>query len=336
MQQVLSEICIIIVGLTGATRVTVNTFIKKQKRFEVIGSSIPIAAGLEQRFAIPPMLPKAAISLVRNVRTDSQFKNHPLLQVFPRAKSLAAYLLIDDEESQTTLTIWNPLSSFFSSDLLLVTMERFAEVLHQIISDHTAGNHLVETVPTGLSEAKPPYSGTALTSFLAATLISKQRLLARGGASYLALRQWRKDVKPYQLEALTAIKANPGDALEDLVAGEIKVAVVKVYGKLFDCVVPIPGGSSGVERSFSVRVAEKVASLLDIPLVLALKAKPVASGKSHPAKSAALQPFELLNPPKGNVLIIDDVASSGKHIELATIALRQATNYCTTVVWVAD
>ena len=85
-------------------------------------------------------------------------------------------------------------------------------------------------------------------------------------------------MKPYHLDALTAIKANPGDALEDLVAGEINVAVV----------------------------------------------------------SAALQPYELLNPPKGDVHIIDDVASSGKHIELATIALRQATNYCTTVVWVAD
>ncbi len=83
-------------------------------------------------------------------------------------------------------------------------------------------------------------------------LIKKQRLLARGGASYLALRQWRKGLKPCQLEAFRALKQFEDELFEDLVTKELKDAVVKVYGKLFEAIVPIPGGSSGNARSFSV------------------------------------------------------------------------------------
>jgi hypoxanthine phosphoribosyltransferase len=49
-----------------------------------------------------------------------------------------------------------------------------------------------------------------------------------------------------------------------------------------------------------------------------------------------LKPYGLREEVTGNVLIIDDVSTSGKHVELATNALKPFCKYSTAVVWVAD
>ena len=175
-----------------------------------------------------------------------------------------------------------------------------------------------------------------LSLFLFETLIRKRRLLARNGASYIALRQWRKPIKAHQIDALQAIKTDKSPAIVETIAEEIAQQIEKIYGKLFTHVVPIPGGSSGREASLSAAVAEIVAKKLGITLKNILRQPAVNQGKSHPKKSVTLQPYTTTEELSGNILVLDDVASSGRHIELAMQAIKKHSNYCTAVVWVAD
>ncbi len=100
-------------------------------------------------------------------------------------------------------------------------------------------------------------------------------------------------------------------------------------------VVPVPGGSSGKDDAFSILLAKSVARQLDIKFLDVLINSDTV-GSSHPKKSAKLQPFQVREKVSGNVLIVDDVATSGRHIELATLAIRPLCNFCTAVVWISD
>ncbi len=113
-------------------------------------------------------------------------------------------------------------------------------------------------------------------------------------------------------------------------------ATKRIYGTSFDVVVPIPCGSSGIENCLSVETARVVAEKLGIGFENVLVPAPVKKGASHPSKSSTLQPYKLSKPISGRALIIDDVASSGKHIELAWNALSGNCSHCAAMVWVSD
>ncbi len=100
----------------------------------------------------------------------------------------------------------------------------------------------------------------------------------------MALRQWRKPIKPYQLKAIMALKAADEHSCVNLIATEIAEQVQKVYGNLFTHIVPIPGGNSGSKRSFSVLIAEAVAKQLELPCKNVLVGEVLTVGKSHPKK----------------------------------------------------
>ena len=334
MQKILDEMCLLISGLLNAPRVAITKSYKRQKRIEIMASSAPFATDINRRLTLPLM--REPLIFSPNFRTDPEMNYEDLRELLPNIRSLAAYLIYDTNQFQTALVILNPPTTFFSDDRLVVIIERFAEILRQIIDMQAENESIPHHVAPGMFEEVHKYSSGPVNTFLSNTLVKKQRLLVRGGASYLALRRWRKELKPYQLEAFHALKSNHDSDFEDLVVAEFKEVITRLYGNLFNALVPIPGGSSGTERSFSVRVAEKLARELNIPMSMALQAAPVPIGKSHPSKSASLQPYVPVNPPVGNILIVDDVASSGRHIELATNALRNSANYVSSIVWVAD
>ena len=121
-----------------------------------------------------------------------------------------------------------------------------------------------------------------------------------------------------------------------MVAEELTTAIKRVYGGAFQNVVPVPGGSSGKKESFSMRIARRIASNLEIDYTPVLQAAPVRIGASHPQKSLRLQPYTVTDKIDGNVLIIDDVATTGRHMERANEVLRPMAKYCASVVWIAD
>lgn len=174
-------------------------------------------------------------------------------------------------------------------------------------------------------------------AFLLRTLPKKHRLLSRNGVAFTAVRTWRTALKEFQIAALKSIKEQPDrDGFADLVAGEMAEAINSQLGSSFFAqVVPIPGGSSGRVDAFSVRVAERLAVQLQCPMKIALRSD-AARGSSHPKKSARLGEYQVTESLAGPTLVVDDVISSGRHIELALKALRGKGGNCFAIGWIAN
>ena len=173
-------------------------------------------------------------------------------------------------------------------------------------------------------------------AFLLRTLPKKHRLLARNGVSFTAVRTWRSALKEYQIAALKSIKElTERDDVARTVAGEMAEAVTSQLGRNFiNHIVPIPGGSSGRSDAFSVRLADEMGKLLGCEMVPALRGN-VERGSSHPKKSARLGEYEVTTKLPGATLVVDDVITSGRHMELAVKALREKGVNCFAVGWIA-
>ena len=342
MKQLHEELCILVGAITASPRVML---IRSDK---LTGISKILATTLGEKMTVdtsgyPPILTKNNPVLhLASLKEDPDLIRNPITKLVPNAKSIAAYLIEETEKHRWIIAAWNPAITFFENDVALGLVERIARLCQRVFDQgFTKQEDAIEfvqnaTTQTILSEDATKFQAEPISKFLFDTLIVKQRLLGRNGAAYLALRQWRKPIKPYQLKAIEAIKAfHEHICLED-VASEIATAVQKIYGHLFTVIVPIPGGSSGREKSFSVALAETVAKKMNIPCKDILIGQPVAKGASHPKKSATLKPYTLREKVSGYVLVIDDVATSGRHIELAVQALKPNSDFCAAVAWISD
>ncbi len=342
MQQLKEEVCLLIGAITGSSRVSFVRINYEINKVEILASSLGLPRMYDMRFAFTPISPERPSILLPSFKKFPYIIGHPIFDIIPNLNSMAAYLVHDTPKHRTMLIAWNPSAGFFKNDNSITIVERLINVSKEIFSDkHPSKEHLNEMISNdvsknGFAETALVLNSEPLSKFLFETLISRKRLLARNGASYLALRQWRKSIKPYQLKALQAIKSDDAPISIEAIAVEMVRQIESVYGKLFNTLVPVPGGSSGRKKSFSVLIAERVAHGLKIPCRDILIPATVAKGASHPKKSVILQPYKLSEQLDGNVLIVDDVASSGKHIELATNAIKDTANYCTAVVWIAD
>jgi predicted amidophosphoribosyltransferase len=174
-----------------------------------------------------------------------------------------------------------------------------------------------------------------VSQFLEETLITGHRLLRRKDTSYLALRRWRSSIKPHQILALRALKADLPSGFVDRVAEEMAQAVRAVYGTVDACVVvPVPCGHSG-PGCLSVQLAHAVAARLGIATQEAFAAIEGASGSSHPRKNAKRPSMQLVERVERPVILVDDVASSGSHIDEAATLLRAQGVSVWSVAWIA-
>jgi hypothetical protein len=173
-----------------------------------------------------------------------------------------------------------------------------------------------------------------VSRFLDTTLVHRPRLLKRKKQPYLAVRSWRKTIKPQQLEALKALKAECPESFVELVAADLADTIVQTYGRVSNCVVvPMPCGNSG-PGCLSCKLGEAVARRLDIECVQAFADIPT-TGSSHPRKNINRPRMKCLRRVEKHVILIDDVATSGAHIEEACKLLSDACAIWP-VVWVAD
>jgi hypothetical protein len=342
VQQLQEELCFLIGAITGSSRVSFVLVDHEAQIIKVLASSLGAPRTYDIKYDVPMLTPERPVVLLPSFRKFPSIANHPIHELVPNLHSVAAYLLHHTSASKSMVAAWNPAQTFFKNDQSIAVVERLITLCKMLIPEmNEQGNvmpNLMQSTLTqiGLREETNIFNTEPISKFLFDTLIPKQRLLARNGVSYLALRQWRKAIKSYQIKALEALKSDVTPHCVDQIADEMATAVTKVYGKLFTEIVPIPGGSSGRERSLSVLLAEALALRLKLPCNPVLKSGAVAKGSSHPKKSAILQPYKLSGDVSGNVLIVDDVATSGRHIELATMAIKAQANYVTAVTWIAD
>jgi predicted amidophosphoribosyltransferase len=178
-----------------------------------------------------------------------------------------------------------------------------------------------------------PVGQEATAAFLLETLVQRRALRSRNDVSFVTLRCWRQSIRAHQISALRAIKRNAPASIAAEIAAEMGDDIRSLFGAgNFRAVVPMPCGNSGSERCLSVLIAQALARDLGLPVAHALALHP-ASGSSHPKTNLKRPPMRLVTPVDGPVLLIDDVATSGRHIEEATRLLRSTGASVLALAW---
>ena len=341
LDNIFVETCALTSVVTSASRSVLACRDTKSKTLQVLARCSSGPRVLDWRYRLPRLGPTHPTLMIRDASLDAELMAHPVLEEYPMLRSLAAYWIGTKDQKDYELQIWNPAPDFFDRPGMTGAIDHVVTILR---------NALINLPPFQLASAtlglSEPARGSlpmeavskthALTVFLHDTLVTKQRLLTRGACSYLALRQWRQNIKPYQINALAALKPDASEECVKSIAEEMTSSIQRVYGGAFQNVVPVPGGSSGKKESLSMRIARHIALNLEIDYAPVLQSAPVKKGASHPQKSLRLPPYTVSSKVDGNVLIIDDVATTGRHMERANEVLRPMAKYCASVVWIAD
>jgi hypoxanthine-guanine phosphoribosyltransferase len=175
-----------------------------------------------------------------------------------------------------------------------------------------------------------------VSRFLLETLVHSRRLNRSGQTSFIGLRKWRSPIKQYQISALKALKQEIPAGFVAAVADELAEAIRSVHGDVNQCiVVPVPCGSSGPD-CLSCQLATALARRLQLPMVQAFKHIDLPQGSSHPRRNIKRQPMALVEEIDQPVILVDDVATSGSHIDEAASLLRKRSSQVWPVVWISS
>lgn len=209
-----------------------------------------------------------------------------------------------------------------------------------VISLHDDSARAGAQIVRAHEQARPAVAGFErsgpLAQFLDETLVRSQRLYRRNETNYVGIRRWRSTIKSHQISALRALKSDLSDDFVIGIARELADAVRAVYGSPDACVVvPVPCGHSG-DGCLSKRLGRALADELGIKVVDAFAPIGSAMGSSHPKKNgkrAAMRLTQIVNQP---VIIVDDVVTSGSHIDEAASALRHHVPSVWPVAWIVN
>lgn len=165
-------------------------------------------------------------------------------------------------------------------------------------------------------------------------LVDHPAFYSRNGVAYMVASHWRADLKAEQIEHLKRAKAAGCCATCDVAAGSVEGLLRKVFGSLDGAVITtVPCGHSRVPDCLGKRLAQSVASAMGVEFVQVWEDRFV-SGASHPKQFANLPPLQWRVKPAGRVIVIDDVATSGWHLEEALNALRNAGLEAFGIAWI--
>jgi hypothetical protein len=188
-----------------------------------------------------------------------------------------------------------------------------------------------DAVPMIYPQSEP---GGVTERFLMSTLINQHRVLRRDSITYHALARWRASIRDWQIEALRALKSDPPASLVDRAASQIATTASGMFGfETYRLVVPVACGNSGA-NCLASRLARVVADKLGVSFMEAFEAIPT-QGSSHPRRNATRPRMKLRQSPTQPLLLIDDVATSGAHLEEAVTLLRKAAPAVVPLVWIA-
>lgn len=168
---------------------------------------------------------------------------------------------------------------------------------------------------------------------LAGELIDRPMLRSRNAVGFLTAKSWRAEVKKAQIAAFKAEKAAPDSDLVGVAAAEI-AAMLGKYLPVPDAIITsVPCGHSRRPDCFGKRLAKAVAESVGLPF-LQVWADRFCEGVSHPKEFSRLPPLIWEENPDRLVIVVDDVATSGWHLEEAVTALRDRGIPAIAVAWI--
>ena len=167
------------------------------------------------------------------------------------------------------------------------------------------------------------------------SLVARRAVYSRKAVAWISARAWRTDMIPSDVRALKAAKQNVDPVVIARAALEVAALAKMLFGALPGFMVStVAVGHSRRPDSFSVRLAAAGAKRLELPFEKLFADRHV-SGVSHPKELKKLPPLQRLTTPTANVLLVDDVATSGWHIEEAVNDLRGCGVACFAVSWIS-
>lgn len=155
-------------------------------------------------------------------------------------------------------------------------------------------------------------------------LVKRAALRARNAVQFATVRSWASSAKAADISTLTRAKRAPiVDAdLVEAASREVVDFIHSTFGSVPNWLMTsVAVGHSRRGDSFAVQMAQSAAKRLGSTYVQVFEHRFV-SGSSHPKQNALLPPLQIKERPTLPVLVVDDVATSGWHMEEALNAIR--------------
>ena len=155
-------------------------------------------------------------------------------------------------------------------------------------------------------------------------LVYAPRFRSRNGVGYATVRCWGAQTKRRDIDDIKMIKkaAEIDPGMVDAAAGEIHALLASLFGALTTWrVTKVAVGHSRRPDSFASQIAMAVADLAEAPFEQVFEERYV-KGSSHPKANADLPPLRIARPPSGPTILVDDIMTSGFHMEEALTVLR--------------
>jgi hypothetical protein len=166
-------------------------------------------------------------------------------------------------------------------------------------------------------------------------LAYRPALYRRNQVSWCSVRSWRSDVKRADTAQLKLCKMVVDPQVIAAAAQEIAELLRLLFGHISGWVVTsVACGHSRRPDCFGKQLGETVAERLRSVWAELFEDRFVA-GVSHPKEFKKLPPLMLKSTPTTPVLVIDDIATSGWHIEEALGRLREQGVSAFGTVWIA-
>jgi hypothetical protein len=165
------------------------------------------------------------------------------------------------------------------------------------------------------------------------SLVFRPAVRSRNAIAYFAIRSWRTSTKRADLAAFRAEKASPSPVIVEAAASEVSALVQRLFGEWWGTVSNVACGHSRSPECWGKQLARTVAKQLRRPFVQ-LFADRFVSGSSHPKEFDRLPPLVLVQKPEQPILLVDDVATSGWHLEEAAGVIRQAGVPILPMAWI--
>lgn len=166
-------------------------------------------------------------------------------------------------------------------------------------------------------------------------LAYRPTLYRRNAVSWVSVRSWRADAKGADLARLKLCKAAVDQTVISAAAGEIAALLRLLFGHFAGWrTTSVACGHSRRPDCFGKRLGGAVADELGLGFLEVFQDRFV-DGVSHPKEFSKLPPLLYRDKPAAPLLVVDDIATSGWHIEEALGIIRALGLPAFGAVWIA-
>ena len=186
------------------------------------------------------------------------------------------------------------------------------------------------TFRAGATETERPRHEAALLG----SLVHRPMIFRRNDVGWIAACAWRAAAKVDDIAALKRAKRELDRRLIDGAAEMVAALVHQLRGdRAADAITNVPCGHSRRPDCLGKQIAQAVAEALGLPFLQVFADRP-CSGVSHPKEFAKLPPLERIDGPAASMILVDDLATSGWHVEESLTSLRGLGASASAFVWI--